>query len=268
MEKKNTVFISYAREDAARAERLYMDLRKANIDAWLDTKNLLPGQNWKREITKAIKNSAYFLALISERSVNKRGVVQKELKQALNVLEEVPSHHIFLIPVRLDETIPEDEELQNLNWVDLYPSYQKGINRILDVLDGLEKTPLELRENNQGGKRAPIHYTPYRNFSEFARDFVSKLPSASMYADPEYAIYITYETTHPDIEIPQSLKEQYPDKITIVLQNQFKDLEAGKEAVSVVLAFGGVGTKLVIPYSSIIDIAIPSIGARMQQIPV
>lgn len=266
MEKRNTVFISYAREDAAKAERLYMDLRKADINAWLDTKSLLPGQNWEKEISKAIKNSAYFLALISERSVNKRGVVQKELKKALNVLQEVPSHQIFLIPVRLDTTTPEDEELQNLNWVDLYPSYQKGINRILDVLSDLEKEPLELRDEDSGGKRAPIHYTPYRHFSEFAKDFVSKLPSASMYADPEYAIYITYDTTHSDIQMPASLKEQYPEKITIVLQNQFKELEAGDEAISVILVFGGVGTKLYIPYESIVDIAIPSIGARMQQI--
>jgi hypothetical protein len=268
MEAKKTVFISYAREDASRAERLYMDLRKANVDAWLDTKSLLPGQNWNKEISKAIKNSAYFLALISERSVNKRGVVQKELKQALDVLQEIPSHHIFLIPVRLDGTTPEDEELQNLNWVDLYPSYSKGINRILDVLGDIEQEPLEMRDRNDGGKRAPIHYTPYRRFSDFARDFVSKLPEASMYADPEYAIYVTYETTHPKVQMPQNLQEQYPEKITIVLQNQFKDLVADDEEFTVVLAFGGVGTTLHIPYESIIDIAVPAIGVRMQQIAV
>jgi hypothetical protein len=242
MEGKKTIFISYAREDASRAERLYMDLRKSNVDAWLDTKCLLPGQNWKKEISKAIRSSAYFLALISERSINKRGVVQKELKQALEVLQEVPSHHIFLIPVRLDNTTPEDEELQNLNWVDLYPSYQKRINRILDVLGSVEQEPLELRGTNSGGIRAPIHFTPYRSFSEFARDFVEKLPEASMYADPEYAIYITYDTTIDGIQMPQGLKEQYPEQITIVLQNQFKELVAGQDHFSVKLFFGGVGT--------------------------
>ena len=191
MEGKKTVFISYAREDASRAERLYMDLRKANVDAWLDARCLLPGQNWKKEISMVIRNSAYFLALISERSINKRGVVQKELKQALEVLQEVPSHHIFLIPVRLDNTTPDDEELQNLNWVDLYLSYQKAISRILDVLESVDQEPLEIRSATSGGTRAPIHFTPYRSFSEFARNFVEKLPEASMYADREYAIYIT-----------------------------------------------------------------------------
>lgn len=266
MEKNKTVFISYAREDASRAERLYMDLRKANIDAWLDTKCLLPGQNWKREISKAIKNSAYFLALISERSVNKRGVVQKELKQALEVLKEVPSHHIFLIPVRLDATTPEDEELQNLNWVDLYPSYQKGINRILDVLGDLEKEPLEVRDSSFGGVRAPIHYTPYRNFADFASDFINKLPEASMYTDTEYAIYITYETTHNDVRMPENLKEQYPEKITIVLQHQFKDLKAETDHFSVKLFFEGVGAVLKIPYEATIEISIPSIGIKVQQL--
>jgi hypothetical protein len=41
---KKTVFISYAREDRMYAERLYMDLRRAELDVWMDTKRLLPSQ--------------------------------------------------------------------------------------------------------------------------------------------------------------------------------------------------------------------------------
>ncbi|NER85315.1 MAG: TIR domain-containing protein [Leptolyngbya sp. SIO1D8] len=51
---RNTVSISYAREDAAAAKRLYVDLRKQDVNAWSDTKNLLPGQDWQGEIRAVI----------------------------------------------------------------------------------------------------------------------------------------------------------------------------------------------------------------------
>ena len=50
MELKSKVFISYAREDADSAERLYRDLVKSGLEPWFDKKSLLPGQRWKTEI--------------------------------------------------------------------------------------------------------------------------------------------------------------------------------------------------------------------------
>ena len=44
------VFISYAREDFAKAKRLYEDLKEARIIPWLDKESLLPGQQWKTAI--------------------------------------------------------------------------------------------------------------------------------------------------------------------------------------------------------------------------
>jgi len=55
--QEKTVFISYAREDSNAAKSLYEDLKKANLNPWLDKESILPGQNWESEIGKAIKNS-------------------------------------------------------------------------------------------------------------------------------------------------------------------------------------------------------------------
>lgn len=49
MATEDLVFISYAREDLSWAERLYMDLRKQEINAWLDVKCLAAGANWQFE---------------------------------------------------------------------------------------------------------------------------------------------------------------------------------------------------------------------------
>ncbi|MCP4348338.1 MAG: TIR domain-containing protein [Desulfobacterales bacterium] len=131
---EKTVFISYAEEDCKTAERLCNDLEKAGITTWLNKKDLLAGQNWRKEIPRIIRQSNYFLLLISSKSVSEKGFVQKELKTALSMLEEHPENEIFIIPARLDNTEPLDETLQNLQWADL-SSYQKGLKQILKALD-------------------------------------------------------------------------------------------------------------------------------------
>jgi sulfatase modifying factor 1 len=128
------VFISYAREDKATAQRLYDDLKKNGADPWLDDENLLPGQHWELEIGKAIKDCDYFLALLSSQSVSKQGYVQEELKTALDILGECPKSRIFLIPARLDDCQPIDEELKGLHFADLFPSYDRGLAKILQAL--------------------------------------------------------------------------------------------------------------------------------------
>jgi hypothetical protein len=129
--QENTVFISYAREDSNAAKRLYEDLKKANLNPWLDKESILPGQNWENEIRKAIKNSTYFIALLSSNSVDKRGFVQKEFKFGLEVLDEVPESRIFVIPTRLNECNIPYEKLKKYQYVDLFPNWTEGVEKIL-----------------------------------------------------------------------------------------------------------------------------------------
>ena len=127
------IFLNYAKEDFEIAERIYGDLTQAGLEVWFDKVSLLPGQNWKIEIKKAIKNSWRFLALISSKSVNKRGYIQKELKEAIEILDEIPESDILIVPVRIEDCEPP-ERLKELHWVDLFDSYEKGLLQILRVL--------------------------------------------------------------------------------------------------------------------------------------
>ncbi len=72
------IFISYAREDEEAALKIYGDLKSRGFKPWLDKIDLLPGEHWRSAITCAIKNSSFFLALLSTSSINKKGFVQKE----------------------------------------------------------------------------------------------------------------------------------------------------------------------------------------------
>ena len=123
-------FISYAHEDSETAAHLYDDLRALGAEPWLDKKDLLAGQDWQEAIRRAIRESTHFIALVSAHSVNKRGFVQKELRQALATLEEFPPGEIFVIPVRLDETQPRHDALTRIHWVNLFPSYEQGLSEL------------------------------------------------------------------------------------------------------------------------------------------
>ena len=49
----------------------------------------------------------------------------------------------------------------------------------------------------------------------------------------EHHLYITFSTKKEDVIIPAKLKEKFPDKMTIVLQHQFQDLEIKENHFSV-----------------------------------
>ncbi len=121
------VFISYAREDEKTALKIYEKLVSEGFSVWMDKKNLLPGQDWKTEIEKAIRGSDIFIAFLSNHSVNKTGFVQAELKRALDVADLMPEGKIFIIPVRLDECqVPY--KLQSLQWVNYFePESKKNL---------------------------------------------------------------------------------------------------------------------------------------------
>jgi hypothetical protein len=125
------VFISYAGEDLEIATRLYDDLKKAGLDPWMDKKDIRPGQNWEVTLKRAIKESKYFIALLSSTSVSKRSTVRKEYNYALTILEEVPPDDIFIIPVRIDDCDVSNEKLGTIHWANLFPSYEVGFKEIL-----------------------------------------------------------------------------------------------------------------------------------------
>jgi TIR domain/YcxB-like protein len=128
------LFLSYAREDASSALRLFDDLRRAGMEVWLDKEYLLAGQNWKAAIKEAIRGSRFFVALLSNNSVSKKGYVQNELKHALEILDEYPETTIFIIPIRIDNCNPTSERLKELHWIDMFDDWDEGLVKILRTI--------------------------------------------------------------------------------------------------------------------------------------
>lgn len=80
----------------------------------------------------------------------------------------------------------------------------------------------------------------------------------------ETHFYITFLTEYPGVNIPDRLKESHPEKMTIILQHQYWDLNIDEEQFSVSLSFGGQRENLEIPFMSVIDFNDPSVGFGLQ----
>ena len=89
------------------------------------------------------------------------------------------------------------------------------------------------------------------------RDVLELTTRQGLKADHHF--YISFATNFPGIEMPEHLKEQYPEEITIVLQHEFWDLEVWDDRFSVTLCFDGEHERLVVPFSSLLGFADPSV---------
>ena len=87
------LFLSYERKDQEAVERLYHMLQGAGYEPWMDKYDILPGQRWRDAIKKAVQKSNFFLACMSTNSLDKRGVIQREIKYALERFEEMLKQH-------------------------------------------------------------------------------------------------------------------------------------------------------------------------------
>lgn len=80
----------------------------------------------------------------------------------------------------------------------------------------------------------------------------------------DHHFYIEFQTDAPGVDIPDRLKASYPDRMTIVLQHQFKDLIVEDEKFSVTLWFKGEPSVLVVPFDAVTTFADPSVQFELQ----
>jgi len=131
------IFLSYAREDEKKVGNLYQKLSAAGFKPWMDIKDILPGEQWKPCIQKAIRGSDFFLVCLSANSVSKRGWVQREMKQALDLWQEKLDSDIYLIPIRLEDC-EAPESLSDFQWVNLFE--EDGWRRLVKAIQvGMER---------------------------------------------------------------------------------------------------------------------------------
>jgi hypothetical protein len=99
------VFLSYAREDTAAAQRIAEALRSHGVEVWFDQNELRGGDAWDAKIRKQIDSCTLFVPIVSRHTEERgKGYFRLEWKLAVEqthlLMEGVP----FLVPVVVDDT--------------------------------------------------------------------------------------------------------------------------------------------------------------------
>jgi formylglycine-generating enzyme required for sulfatase activity len=125
------IFLCHASEDKALVREVYQQLKTLGFAPWLDEVDILPGQDWAQEISRAIQTADFILIFFSRNSVAKRGYVQREMKLALDAWQDVPEGTIHTIPVRINDCdVPES--FRRYQWVNLFEP--NGFDRIVRAI--------------------------------------------------------------------------------------------------------------------------------------
>ena len=78
--------------------------------------------------------------------------------------------------------------------------------------------------------------------------------------------FITFDTTHPDVQLADWLKDRYPAEMTVVIQHWFDNLVVREDGFSITLNFGDQPEPIQVPFDAIQTFVDPSVefGLRFE----
>lgn len=118
------VFISYASEDRAVAEKIVEMLTEAKLEAWLDRDQIMGGDRFLERIEAGIRRSELFIPILSRHWLARgERFFRTEWEYAWEKAARLPSSVAFIFPVVIDD-LPYSQEdlplkLRELSWYSL-----------------------------------------------------------------------------------------------------------------------------------------------------
>ena len=142
------VFLSYASEDAAAAERIATTLRTAGVEVWFDREELRGGDAWDRRIREQIHDCRLFIAVISAQTeARDEGYFRREWKLAVDRTHDMAEKKAFILPVVIDGTSERGasvpDRFRELQWTRLPDGETQSafVDRIRALLRGAPASP-------------------------------------------------------------------------------------------------------------------------------
>lgn len=140
------VFLSYSRADEKEVRRVHGLLALFGIDAWLDTADLLGGDDWRNKITESLQSCDAAVFCVSGQALTRKGFFLEEVELAVKLTRSAGCD-FHLIPLRLEAaTLPAP--LGKLHSVDFFTS------------DGLDHLLAALRKVAEDNGRRPVPPAP------------------------------------------------------------------------------------------------------------
>jgi len=131
-EQKLQVFLCHSSGDKEQVRALYQRLiAESWIHPWLDEEELIPGQEWREEIEKAVEQSHVILVCLSPASLTKEGFVQREIRVALDHADYMPEGTIYIIPLKL-EACEVPRRMNKWQWANYFE--ERGYEKLMRSL--------------------------------------------------------------------------------------------------------------------------------------
>jgi hypothetical protein len=83
----------------------------------------------------------------------------------------------------------------------------------------------------------------------------------------KHHFYIDFITNYPGVQIPEFLREDYPEDMTIVLQHEYWDLEVHDNFFGVTLSFDNADERIIVPFDAVIKFVDPSVNFGLEFTP-
>jgi len=113
------IFLGYPSERRDAAKEIDGFLKTLNVEVWFDKRSLIGGDDWDRERAEAQQNADLVIHLLSAEVFSRPGVVNREIKQTLKLLDDQPIGATYVIFVRLDD-LRLPSELIRFQYIDYF----------------------------------------------------------------------------------------------------------------------------------------------------
>jgi len=83
----------------------------------------------------------------------------------------------------------------------------------------------------------------------------------------DHHFYIGFRTGHPGVVMPRSLRDLYPEEMSLILQHQYWGLEVNDDGFAVELSFSGRRQRLEVPFAALTLFADPAAELALRFMP-
>jgi hypothetical protein len=231
-------FLSYPREREAEAETAYRFLQAVGLDTWWDRTNLVPGDDWNRERAAAQATADLFVLICAPETFAKTGVIQREVRQALEVAKDRPPGQNYILSLRTED-IPLPSELGQFHWLDMFsdgwrPLLARALKKAFEqrsqpIPPALEVAlatstssaaePMSIEEEDVNGTRSVffLRYPATETYWEYVNAEINARALGSLYEARRHQADWTHGTGTGDWEMSVSEFHRSGDLVSLVV---------------------------------------------------
>jgi len=163
------IFLGYPSEHEEAAWEVYNYLISNGDEVWFDKVSLIAGIDWDQERAEGQRRAELAVHLCSKAMFERAGVVHREIRQSLRLVEDQPLGSLYVIPIRL-EPVKMPVELTRFQYFDFEGDWQRRLS------DAVEKRRAQLSaEVAEPQKSSAVEESPMKGSQKVEFEDVTEL---------------------------------------------------------------------------------------------